>query len=57
MESIDTLGAEDYRKMLCYENPRNFGLDNFKTPDKLIDWNTELKEFLPQIQKNSRSNF
>ena len=54
MESIDTLTAEDCRKMLCYENPRKFGLDDSKTLilEKLIEWNTkELKEFLPQIRK------
>jgi len=54
MESINTLTDEDYRKMLCYENPRNFGLEDSKAVilDKLIEWNTkELKEFLPQIRK------
>lgn len=54
MESIDTLTAEDYRKMLSYGNPRKFGLDDSKALilDKLIEWNTkELKEFLLQIRK------
>ncbi|HYA84525.1 MAG TPA: hypothetical protein VEH06_13925 [Candidatus Bathyarchaeia archaeon] len=54
IESIDGLSTEDYRKMLCYENPRNFGLDDSKTQilEKLTEWNTkELKEFLPQVRK------
>jgi hypothetical protein len=52
--SMDTLGTEDYRKMLCYGKPGSFGLDDFKTLTlrKLIDWNTkELKEFLEQIRR------